>query len=113
MHPATSYILDTPEPYQSILAELKHMVEKTVPQAELSMKWGLPFYDLHGKMFCFLNNRKTFVDLGFIYGQRIEEHFPQLVAGEKRKHLRSLRFYNIKDIDPELVREVVLSASQL
>lgn len=103
MNPAENYILLKPEPYKSLLLDLQVLIEHTVPEAVLLYKWHLPFYYLNGKMFCFLNFRKTFVELSFPKGILLDDPNNQLTAGENRKNLRSLRYYKVEDIDAEIV----------
>lgn len=105
MNPAETYILSQPEPFRSILLELQVIIEHTAPEAELLYKWHLPFYYLNGKMFCFLNFRKRFVDLSFVYGTDLNDLYNHLIAGENRKRLRSLRYHKLKDIDAEVLIE--------
>ena len=102
MNPAEAYILSKPEPYRTMLLELQLLVESTVPQVELLYKWHLPFYYLEGKMFCFLNFRKHFVELSFPKGILLNDTQKMLTAGEGRKNLRSLRYYKVEDIDAEI-----------
>lgn len=113
MNPAEDYILSKPEPFRSMLIELQAIIKHTIPEVEEAFKWHLPFYSLNGKMFCFLNFRKTFVDVGFPWGIHISIHQDHLVAGEKRKNLRSLRYYKSKDIDVSILQDVLLSVAQL
>ncbi|RXG13327.1 hypothetical protein DSM03_10499 [Leeuwenhoekiella aestuarii] len=102
MNPAENYILKTPQPYRDMLLELQVVIEHSVPEAQLLYKWHLPFYYLDGKMFCFLNFRKRFVELSFPKGVHIEDSNNYLTAGEGRKNLRSLRYHNLEDIDAEI-----------
>ena len=113
MNPAEEYILSKPEPWRSILIELQTVIKHTIPEVDEQFKWRLPFYSLHGKMFCFLNFRKSFVDLGFPWGVRIDIHSDYLIDGEKRKNLRSLRYSSIEDIDMEVLQDVLQAAARL
>jgi len=113
MNPAENYILSQPEPWRAILIELQAVIKHTVPEVEEAYKWNLPFYSLHGKMFCFLNFRKSFVDLGFPWGVLLENYQDVLVAGEKRKNLRSLRYYSPKEVDVALLQKVLLEVAKL
>ncbi|RXG29946.1 DUF1801 domain-containing protein [Leeuwenhoekiella marinoflava] len=103
MNPAEAYILSKPEPFKSLLLELQMLVESTIPEAQLLFKWHLPFYYLNGKMFCFLNFRKNFVELSFPKGILLNDPHNKLTAGEGRKNLRSLRYHKIEDIDAEVL----------
>ena len=105
MNPAENYILTKPEPFRSILLELQILVEHHVPEAELLYKWHLPFYYLNGTMFCFLNLRKTFVELSFPKGILLHDPQNKLRAGENRKNLRSLRYSKVEEVHGELVIE--------
>lgn len=112
MSPSETYILSKPEPWKSILMELQAVIKHTVPEVQESLKWNLPFYTLHGKMFCFLNFRKNFIDVGFPSGILISVHQGKLVAGEKRKNLRSLRYQNLEEVNIKILQEILLDVSQ-
>jgi len=83
---------------------LKSLIEYAAPEAQLKYKWHLPFYYVGEKsMFCFLNFRKNFVDLGIPKGIELTNSHGKLIAGEGRKSLRSFRFENLTDIDDVVV----------
>ena len=107
MNPAEDYILSKPEPWRAILIELQAVIKYTIPEVEEGYKWHLPFYSLNGKMFCFLNFRKKFVDIGFPWGIQVEIHMDQLIAGEGRKNLRSLRYHKPEDVDIEILTDIL------
>ncbi|WP_368662250.1 DUF1801 domain-containing protein [Zobellia laminariae] len=65
MNPAENYILDKPEPFRSILLHLQSVIERTVPQVDLKFKYRVPFYYINGTPFCYLNQTKDYIDLGF------------------------------------------------
>lgn len=112
MSPSETYILSKPEPWKSILMELQAVIKNTVPEVQESFKWNLPFYTLYGKMFCFLNFRKNFIDVGFPSGILISVRQDKLVAGEKRKNLRSLRYQNLEEVNIKILQEILLDVSQ-
>ncbi len=99
MHKALEYIEELPEPFVQIARELHLMVMDCSREIKLEYKWKLPFYKLEGKMFCFLNFRKEYLDLGLINGIHLDNSLGKLVDGENRKHLRSLRFTSLEDIE--------------
>ena len=111
MNPAEDYIVSKPEPWRTILMELQAIIKHTLPEVEEQYKWHLPFYSVHGKMHCFLNFRKTFVDVGFVNGIHIDIHKEHLVAGEKRKTLRSLRYYTLEEIDVSVLQDILKAAA--
>ncbi|WP_405251475.1 DUF1801 domain-containing protein [Dokdonia sp. Asnod3-C12] len=113
MNPAEEYILAKPEPWCSMLMELQAVIKRTVPEVEEGYKWHLPFYSLKGKMFCFLNFRKAFVDVGFPKGILIQGFDDVLIAGEGRKQLRSLRYHAPEEIDVRRLEEVLKAVARL
>jgi hypothetical protein len=113
VNPAEAYILSKPEPWRIILMELQAVIKHSLPEIEEQFKWHLPFYSIHGRMCCFLNFRKTFVDIGFTSGVHIKVHEDYLIAGEGRKNLRSLRYSCVEDINVEALRDVLLAAAEL
>ena len=112
MNPAEDYILKKPQPWQSILLELRFIILSISEDVEESYKWSLPFYGAYKQMFCFLNFRKTYVDLGIPYGINIKPHTQYLIDGENRKMLRSLRFHTFEDIDHAIVKAILTEAFQ-
>jgi len=113
MNPAEEYILAKSEPWRSMLMELQAVIKHTIPDLEEGYKWHLPFYSLKGKMFCFLNFRKTFVDVGFPKGVLIQGFDDVLIAGEGRKQLRSLRYRSPEEIDVRKLEEVLKAVAIL
>ena len=110
MNPAENYILNQPEPYRSILLHLQAIIEKAIPEAELLYKWRLPFYYLNGKQaFCYMNFSKKYVDLVFWHGAHLTRHTEHLVS-EGRKHMKSLRYYTIEEIEHAILLEVLQEA---
>lgn len=106
MNPAESYILKQPEPYKSILLQLQVIIELTVPSLELLYKWRLPFYYYKGKPFCYLNVTKGYVDVGFWSGPYLDKYEAYLVS-EKRKVMKSLRYFSLEEIDHEILISVL------
>lgn len=110
MNPAENYILEKPEPFRSMLLHLQWVIEHTVPEAVLLYKWRLPFYYLNGKQgFCYLNHTKNYVDVGFWHGAHLTKHLDKLVS-EHRKHMKSLRYFSLDDIDDAILIEVLQEA---
>jgi hypothetical protein len=108
MNPAETYIDQLPEPFRQIALELQVLIEAQFPNIQLKYKWRLPFYYLDDKtMFCFLNYRKKYLDLGLPYAASLEEKYPLLINDENRKMLRSLRFYEPEDIDARLLSKLL------
>ena len=106
MNPAEKYILDQPKVLQSILLQLQILVETTLPELELKYKWRVPYYYLDGNPFCFFNATKGYVDVGFWASAHLQG-FDQHLVSEKRKVMKSLRYYSIEDIDQEVLIEIL------
>ena len=109
MNPAAAYILEKPEPFRSILLHIQATIEGIVPEAELMYKWRLPCFYIEKNPFCFLNHSKKYVDLVFWRGAHLTKHSEVLVS-EGRKHMKSLRFKTLEEIDQEILCDILLEA---
>jgi len=114
VNPAENYILNQPEPYQSILLHLQVIIESALPEVQLLYKYKIPFYYIKKKPFCYLNasHKKQFVDLGFWKGNQIQIHQEHLVT-ENRKMMVSLRYQQLEDINEAILIEVLKKAASL
>lgn len=114
MKPAEEYILNQPEPYQSIIFNLQIIIENQIPDLELLYKWKIPFYYYKGKPFCFLNvsHKKKFVDLGIVKGFEIKIHKEHLIS-ENRSSMKSLRYSSVEEIDNIVLLEIIQEISEL
>ena len=114
MNPALQYINNCPEPYRSIMIHVQHVIEATIPEARLKYKWELPFYYLDDKtMFCFLNFRKKFVEVGMPHGVELKDLEGLLTAGENRKMLRSLRYDSLLGINDKVLMKNLLELQRI
>jgi len=110
MNPAEAYILNAKEPYRSMLLHLQLVVESAIPEIQLLYKFKIPFYYLNGKQaFLYLNQSKNYVDLGFWHGAHLTKHEDKLVS-DNRKHMKSLRYYKMEDIDDEVLIDLLEEA---
>ncbi len=106
MNPAEQYILNQPEPFRSILFQLQVLIESEYPKVELKYKWKIPYYYLDNKPFCFLNVTKGYVDVGFWVPYDVPGLEEYLIR-EKRKVMRSLRYFTVSEIDPLILNKVL------
>jgi len=109
VNPAENYILNQKEPYRSILLHLQSVIERTIPTVDLKYKYKIPFYYIEGSPYCYLNQSKNYVDIGFWNAAHLTvnlEHFT--TAG--RKMMRSLRYENLEEIDDAILGEVLQDA---
>ncbi|MDC8001639.1 DUF1801 domain-containing protein [Aequorivita todarodis] len=109
MNPAALYILGKPEPYRSMLLHLQATVETVIPETALMFKWKLPFFYIENNPFCYLNFSKNYVDIVFWHGAHLTKHTEVLVS-EGRKHMKSLRYKTLEEINQQILQEVLLEA---
>lgn len=114
MKPAEAYILDQPEPFKSILMHLQILIESSFPEVDLKFKWKIPFYYLEEKPFCYLNpsKNKGYVDVAFWVSAHLTKYNEHLIS-ENRKVVKSLRYYQLEDINEEILLSVLAEAHQL
>lgn len=106
MNPAEKYILDQPQPYRDILLYLQTVIEKTIPEVELKYKYCIPFYYLNNKPYCYLNQSKNYVDIGFWNSAHLTKNLEYMIT-ENRKIIRSLRYKNLEEINATILTEVL------
>jgi len=61
--PIDGFFTKQPPHLRPILEALRKLIDEVVPQAESSIKWGMPFYKLNGNMMCALAGFKSHVNL--------------------------------------------------
>ncbi len=110
MKPAEVYILNQPEPFQSILMHLQILIEAHFPEADLKFKWKLPFYYLDEKPFCYLNasKKKGYVDVGFWTSAHLK--YNQYLVSDGRKVVKSLRYFTLEDVEEKILISVLKEA---
>lgn len=59
------YFAEQPADKAALLEKLRALVNKGVPDVDVSIKWGVPFYQLDGKNVCALASFKDHVGLNF------------------------------------------------
>src|SRR5882724_11854517 len=106
MRPIDNYFLQKEEPVRSCLQFMReHLLgfDKRITEA---WKYGMPFYCIHGKMFCYLWVRKKFKQpyLGIVEGGKINH--PDLLQ-EKRARMKILLLDATKDIPLRKVNSIL------
>ena len=61
--PVDGFFAKQPPHLRAILETLRKMVEGAAPDAVSSLKWGMPFYTVGGRMMCSLGGHKSHVNL--------------------------------------------------
>ena len=59
------YFAEQPADKAALLEKLRALVNKGVPDADVSIKWGVPFYQRNGKNICALASFKDYVAINF------------------------------------------------
>ena len=109
MKPALEYILSKPEPFKTMLLQVQVLIEQTLPNNELLFKWKLPVYYSDDCPICYLNVSKGYVDVCFWCRTDFNIHMNVLIS-EKRKFVKSLRYYKPEDIDAQVLIECLEEA---
>lgn len=109
MNPAENYILNQPEPFRSMLLHLQSVIGHTIAEVDLKYKYKTPFFYIKGKPFCYLNQSKNYVDLGFWSATHLTKHLEHLTT-EKRKVMKSLRYKSLEEINDTILLEVLQDA---
>ena len=112
MNPAEAYILNQSEPFKSMLLHLQVVIEATISKLELKYKYRIPFYYLEGKPFCYLNQSKDYVDLGFWSAAHLTVHLEHMTTAG-RKVMRSLRYRSPEEIDEVILVDVLKNAYEV
>ncbi|SEM19027.1 hypothetical protein SAMN04487910_4376 [Aquimarina amphilecti] len=102
MNPAENYILNQPEPFRSMLLHIQVIIETTLPEVQLLFKWKVPFYYVDKSPICYLNVTKGYIDIGFWGAQYFTEYVNKLES-DKRKYVKSLRYYESKEIEEQVL----------
>jgi hypothetical protein len=61
--PIDGFFAKQPPQLREVLLELRTMVEKAAPDAQSSLKWGMPVFTIGGVMMCALGGHKSHVNL--------------------------------------------------
>jgi hypothetical protein len=59
------YFAAQPADKAALLEKLRALVNKGAPDADVSIKWGVPFYQVNGKNICALASFKDYVAINF------------------------------------------------
>ena len=96
--PVDSYFTQQPPEKRALLEKLRALVAKGVPDADASIKWGVPFYQRNGKNVCSLAAFKEHVGITFFAAPSVLVDPGKKLAGEG-KGMRMLKVRRPEDID--------------
>ena len=96
--PVDSYFAQQPPEKRALLEKLRALVAKGVPDADASIKWGVPFYQRNGKNVCSLAAFKEHVGINFFASPAVLADPRKKLEGEG-KGMRMLKVRRPEDID--------------
>jgi hypothetical protein len=112
LSPIDNYFLNKEEPVKSCLQFLRDHILKQDEGITEAWKYGMPFYCINGKMFCYLWVHKKFKQpyLGIVEGKMIDH--PDLVQ-EKRARMKILLLDPKKDIPVKKITGILKEVLKL
>ena len=102
--PIDGFIAKRPPEQRALLEALRKMIEQAAPKVESSIKWGMPFFTLEGKMMCALGAHKSHVNL-ILVGPPGGFPDPQGRLEGKGKGGRHLKLRSLGELPEESVRK--------
>lgn len=96
--PVDSYFAQQPPEKRALLEKLRALVAKGVPDADASIKWGVPFYQRNGKNVCSLAAFKEHVGINFFASPAVLADPGKKLEGEG-KGMRMLKVRRPEDVD--------------
>jgi hypothetical protein len=107
--PVDTYFAQQPPEKRPLTDKLRALVDKELPGASASIKWGVPIYQVNGRNVCSIAAFKEHVGINFFA--------PPAVLADPRKKLegggksmRMLKVRSAKDIDSVSIRRWLKAA---
>ncbi len=108
--PDETYIAAQPPTQRALLEKIRPLILKGVPNAEISIKWGVPFYAKDGKPVCALASFKEHVGLNFFASPDVLADPGKKLEGAG-KTSRMLKVRTAADIDKASIARWLKAAS--
>jgi len=107
--PVDAYFAEQPPEKRALLDKLRALVDKEVPHATATIKWGVPIYQVNGRNVCSLAAFKEHVGINFFASPDV------LIDPDKKlegggKSMRMLKVRSAKDIDTSSIRRWLKAA---
>ena len=96
--PTDDYFARQPPEQRALLVQLRALVRKGVPDADVSIKWGVPFYQKNGKNVCALAAFKEHVGINFFAPPHVLVDPHKRLEGRGAGN-RMLKVRSARDID--------------
>jgi hypothetical protein len=110
--PIDGFFARQPTPLRAILDEVRKLVDEAAPDAESSIKWGVPFYTVNGAMMCALGAHKSHVNL-MLAGPPGTYADPEGRLSGEGKTGRHLKIASIGELPREAVRGWLRTAAEI
>ena len=96
--PDDRYFAEQSPDKRALLEKLRALVNKAVPDADVSIRWGVPFYQRNGKNICALASFKEHVGINFFAPpEALVDPKKRLEGGGKVNRMFKMRA--AKDVD--------------
>ncbi|HKY52432.1 MAG TPA: DUF1801 domain-containing protein [Candidatus Limnocylindria bacterium] len=107
--PVDKYFADQPPDKRALLDKLRALVDRELPQAEATIKWGVPIYQVNGRNVCSIAAFKEHVGINFFAPpDKLADPDRRLEGGGKS--MRMLKVRSAKDIDSAGIRRWLKAA---
>jgi hypothetical protein len=110
--PIDGFFTKQPAHLRAVLEELRELVEEAAPDAQSSLKWGMPFYSVNGAMMCALGAHKSHVNL-ILSGPADTFADPDGRLAGDGKTGRHLKLTGVDDLPRAAVRRWLRAAAAL
>ncbi|MFT3926712.1 MAG: DUF1801 domain-containing protein [Myxococcales bacterium] len=110
--PIDAFFAKQPPPLRAILEKLRELVDKAAPEAESSLKWGMPFYSIGGATVCALGAHKAHVNLILSGPPGTYADPEQRLTGEGKTG-RHLKLTSLEELPLAAVRGWLKTAAQV
>jgi hypothetical protein len=102
------YIKRVSGPQKEAACRLRELIKEAVPEAEESIKWAQPVYELNGP-FAFMRAGKFHVTLGFWRGTELKD--PKHLLQGEGKRMRHLKVPSVDKIPEAAVKRFAKEAA--
>ncbi len=108
--PIDGFFAQHPSHLRVILEKLRGLVEEAAPDAESSIKWGMPWFTIGGKMVCSLTGHKAHVNLVLVGPAEAFDDPDGRLSGSSKAG-RILKLTSLDDLPQKAVRQWVRTAA--
>jgi hypothetical protein len=111
--PIDGFVAKQPPHLRAILDALRILIEEAAPDAASSLKWGMPFYSIGGKMICGTPAHKAHVNLILAGPPGAFDDPERILSGESRMG-RHLKLTSVDDLPPKpILRRWLVTAAKI